>query len=103
VAWVDGVLQAGSARFALGGPGDAWAIGDWDCDGRRTPAVLHQGAVAVFDSWPGPGGELQGRQVAVAASPASTLGVAPGPYGCDRLSVGRAGMGDEIVDPLLVP
>lgn len=90
VAWTEGILQAGSARFALGGPGDAWAVGDWDCDGRRTPALLHQGALAVFDTWPGPGAELQGRLVAEAPG-ATGLTVVPGPDGCDRPSPVEAG------------
>lgn len=98
VHWVDGVLQAGSARFALGGPGDAWVVGDWDCDGRRTPALLHDGSLAVFDTWPGPGGELQGRQVA--SAPGSLgLSVVPGQHGCDRAALARPGAADLLVDP----
>lgn len=92
VAWSEGILQAGSARFALGGPGDAWAIGDWDCDGRRTPALLHRGALAVFDTWPSPGAELQGRLVADAVA-ATALTVVPGPDGCDHPSPVGSGTG----------
>jgi len=102
VQWSDGVLQAGAARFALGGTGDAWAVGDWDCDGRRTPALLHGGALSVFDSWPGPGGELKGRQVAV--SPGATgLTVVAGPDGCERASLSRLGTADLLVDARVGP
>lgn len=102
VSWSEGILQAGPARFALGGPGDAWAIGDWDCDGRRTPALLHQGALAVFDTWPGPGAELQGRLVGGAAG-ATGLTVVPGPDGCDRPSPVGAGTGASPVEAGTVP
>ncbi len=102
VRWVDGVLQAGTARFALGAPGDAWVVGDWDCDGRRTPALLHDGSLAVFDSWPGPGGELQGRAVASAPG-ARTLSVVPGPGRCDRAALSRPGAADLVVDPRASP
>jgi hypothetical protein len=98
VRWSDGVLQAGTARFALGASGDAWAVGDWDSDGRRTPALLHHGALAVFDAWPAPGGELHGHQVANAAG-AAAITVVPGPDGCDRPLLQRPGASDLVVDP----
>lgn len=43
----------GSRRFRIGAPGDVVAVGDWDCDGRRTPAVLQlaTGTVHVFEDW----------------------------------------------------
>jgi hypothetical protein len=97
VRWVAGVIEAGSARFALGGPGDAWAVGDWDCDGRRTPALLHGGTLEVFDDWPRPGGEQRGRPVAAAAG-ATGLTVVPGPTGCERPSLTRPGAADLVVD-----
>ena len=97
VRWDDGILVAGSARFALGGRGDAWAVGDWDCDGRRTPALLHQGVLAVFDAWPGPGAELRGREVATAGG-ATGLGVSAGPGGCEQPVLRRPGGEEQPVD-----
>ncbi len=97
VQWADGVLLAGQARFALGAPGDAWAIGDWDCDGQRTPAILQEGSLVVFDAWPGPGGELAGRPAAMVAG-GRGLSVVPGPDGCDRPSIHRPGEADVVVD-----
>jgi hypothetical protein len=97
VSWAAGVLQAGPARFAFGVPGDRWAVGDWDCDGVRTPALLHDGALTVFDAWPAPGAELRGRQVAQLAT-ADGVSVVPGSDGCDRLSLRRPGAGDLVVD-----
>jgi len=98
----DGVLRAGTARFALGGPGDAWAVGDWDCDGRRTPALLHEGSLTVFDAWPGPGGELQGRLVATTA-PGSGVSVVAGQDGCEQPALRSPGTPDRVVDPRRQP
>lgn len=46
------VVDAG-ARYAVGDPGDAVAVADWDCDGIATPAVVRpsSGEVFVFDGW----------------------------------------------------
>ena len=102
VQWQDGVLQAGVTRFALGSPGDGWALGDWDCDGQATPALLHDGALTVFDAWPGPGGELPGRPVAQSPG-AQALSTVPGPDGCDQASISRPGAADLLVDPRATP
>lgn len=41
-------------RFALGSAGDEVVLGDWDCDGRATPAVYRPatGEVHLFAAWP---------------------------------------------------
>jgi len=102
VQWRDGVLQAGVTRFALGAPGDGWALGDWDCDGRPTPALLHDGTLTVFDAWPGPGAELPGRPVAQTPG-AQALSTVSGPDGCDRASLSRPGAADLLVDLRATP
>ena len=47
------VIVIGAQRFTAGAPGDRVAVGDWDCDGTATVAVLRpsSGAVFVFDDW----------------------------------------------------
>jgi hypothetical protein len=47
------VVVAGTQRFTAGEPGDRVVVGDWDCNGTRTVAVLRPstGAVFVFDEW----------------------------------------------------
>jgi hypothetical protein len=102
VTWSEGVLQAGAARFALGAAGDGWAVGDWDCDGQPTPALLHAGSLAVFDTWPGPGVEERGRPVATVPG-ARQLSVVSGPDGCDRPSLSRPGAADLLIDPRGTP
>lgn len=40
-------------RFALGLPGDRLFLGDWNCDGIATPALLRasSGATLYYDTW----------------------------------------------------
>jgi serine/threonine protein kinase len=47
----DRVVDIGGARYEVGLPGDIVTVGDWDCDGESTPAVLRPstGEVFVFD------------------------------------------------------
>lgn len=47
------VVVAGGHRYRVGRVGDLAAIGDWDCDGTSTIAVLRpeDGTVHVFDHW----------------------------------------------------
>jgi hypothetical protein len=50
------VIVAGAARFEIGVRGDLVSIGDWDCDGSATPAIVRPstGDVFVFRSWAAP-------------------------------------------------
>ena len=76
-------------RWSVGEAGDLVAVGDWDCDGTPTPAVLRPaaGQVFVFDRWADGTGE-------VAATPGPS---APGDAvsfaanGCGSALVGSAG------------
>lgn len=54
------VIVIGAQRFTAGAPGDRVAVGDWDCDGTATVAVLRPstGAVFVFDDWATAGADL---------------------------------------------
>lgn len=47
----------GVRRYAVGEPGDVLLIGDWDGDGRASPAVYRpsDGQVHLFDGWAGDG------------------------------------------------
>ena len=55
-----GVVEVAGIRYELGADGDDVAVGDWDCDGRATPALLRPrtGEVFVFPSWAEPGQDL---------------------------------------------
>ena len=65
----DGTLIVGGHRYAIGDAGDEVVLGDWDCDGTRTAALLRPstGDVFVFDAWPADGGEVR-------ATPVTTVG-----------------------------
>jgi hypothetical protein len=83
-----GTVTAGAAQFALGEPGDLVAVGDWDCDGGASPALLRPatGDVFVFAGW-----APEGEPVTVTSSRRIEGGVAiraeAGAPGCDRLLV----------------
>jgi hypothetical protein len=49
-------VRTGTHRWAVGEPGDLVAVGDWDCDGTATPAVVRPsaGRLFVFDEWATP-------------------------------------------------
>lgn len=71
-------VVVGDRRFRLGSDSDVVAVGDWDCDGVATPAVLRPatGAVHVFDRWATEDGPTTGRELgdvtgAVAFAPPS--------------------------------
>jgi hypothetical protein len=51
----EGIVAAAGQRWSVGHPDDQLAVGDWDCDGVATPALLRQatGEVFVFDRWAG--------------------------------------------------
>ena len=54
------LLDHRGRRYRVGREGDIVVIGDWDCDGDKTPAVLRPatGEIAVFDHWPDPDGSI---------------------------------------------
>jgi hypothetical protein len=47
------VELSGGRRYALGHAGDWLLTGDWDCDGRESPALYRPstGDVFLFDRW----------------------------------------------------
>ncbi|MEY2420842.1 MAG: eukaryotic-like serine/threonine-protein kinase [Acidimicrobiaceae bacterium] len=62
------IIVFGAQRFEAGVAGDRVAVGDWNCDGVSTPAVLRPstGAVFVFDAWASDGAD-------VSVSPSHTI------------------------------
>lgn len=47
------IVRVGDLRFQVGRPDDVVTLGDWDCDGVVTPALLRPstGEVFVFSEW----------------------------------------------------
>lgn len=91
-------VTAGDARWALGEPGDLVAVGDWDCDGGATAALLRPGTGEVFVF---PGWAPAGRPLTVAATDrvrhAADLRTERDGDGCDRLLVERTTGGTTAV------
>ena len=54
-------------RYAIGQPGDVAVVGDWDCDGTDTPALLRPatGEIAVFSDWPAPAAGIAAQHIVV--------------------------------------
>jgi hypothetical protein len=92
-------VDAGVAQWSLGEPGDLVAVGDWDCDGNASAALLRPatGDVFVFSAW----AELD-EPVTVRSSQRVAGGVgiraAAGEQGCDLLLVDRAAGGAATVE-----
>ena len=80
------VVRVGDVAFEVGRSGDRVTLGDWDCDGVVTPALLRPstGEVFVFDEW---------TDSQVAVRPVDQVPAADQIYpdadavGCDRLVV----------------
>ncbi len=87
VAVRENIVEVDGERYQLGRPGDTLVLGDWDCDGRDTPALYRpSGETFLFDAWAQEGEDL----------PAASRGehrkdghpeVQHGEDGCDRLVV----------------
>jgi len=90
-------VSAGDARWTLGEPGDLVAIGDWDCDGVASPALLRPatGDVFVFPIWAPEGAPATVAAVRSVAG-AAALRAEPAPDGCDALVVDVTG-GEPVV------
>ena len=89
---VDGaVVTAGDAQWTLGEPGDQVALGDWDCDGSASAALLRPptGDVFVFPSWAELGAPVSATPIQRVAN-AVAIRTQPGSPACDTLVVDRA-------------
>ncbi|GJM37921.1 MAG: hypothetical protein DHS20C19_12880 [Acidimicrobiales bacterium] len=84
------VLVHEGRRFALGSADDEVVMGDWDCDGEPTPAVLVRatGEIARFGQWPEPGGSVFADDITTVPD-AVALAVIAGET-CDRLRIIRS-------------
>jgi Protein kinase domain len=92
VAWdpARAVASVGGTRFRIGSPGDALLVGDWDGDGRATPALYRPstGEVLTFGAWPA-GGDVASDPPAAAPVGGTARVVRDGPL--DRVEVTGAG------------
>ena len=87
VSVADGSVDVGGVRYAVGAPGDLLGVGDWDCDGAATVALVERasGQVFLFDRWAGPGDDVSVGSSAVVPEPTGIEVV--GDRACDVLVV----------------
>lgn len=83
----DRVVEVAHVRFAVGEPGDDVVVGDWDCDGAATPAVVRPstGELFVFATWAPEGEEVTVQPVAVVPEGARAETVDDDGDGCDAV------------------
>jgi eukaryotic-like serine/threonine-protein kinase len=94
------VVEVADVRFAVGQPGDRVLVGDWDCDGQATPAVVRPatGELFVFAGWAPDGEELTVPPVATVPRGATAEAVDADRDGCTSI-VATAGGGAGVTWP----
>jgi len=77
-------------RYGIGEAGDVVALGDWNCDGVATPALLQirSSSVSIFAAWPDAGSATDPISSAVVVGATGLETVAGEP--CDHLRVLQA-------------
>ena len=95
---IGAVLEHGGHRYGVGAPGDFVQTGDWDCDGRATPAIVRPstGHVVLFDTWPAPDQSISMPVRWQVEAPTGAEAVAHG--SCDLLRVYTTA-GSKLFDP----
>ncbi|MBW3574436.1 MAG: hypothetical protein KY450_06145 [Actinobacteria bacterium] len=103
-----GIVSSADRHWEVAGTDDIVVLGDWDCDGRATPAVLRPetGGLWVFSRWAGVGEEVAATLAGVVADAASARTVEPpdsSAPGCDRIEVLHPDDTTTVVTPPLPP
>ena len=94
-------IRVGDALFTLGTPNDRVTVGDWDCDGNATPALLERrtGMLYRFDDWPGRTQAFSGKVLGPAPR-AVGLSTTRSSRGCDDLLVRREDGSEFVVQSM---
>ena len=84
---IQGSVIVDDLTFSVGVPEDTILVGDWNCDGRSTLAVLRQstGEIFVFDDW-AVDGQVEATLVGQVTGPTAFTAVEL-PNGCQDLLV----------------
>ena len=90
--YVDGVLEANGARYAVGQAGDRVALGDWSCDGRVTLVLLRPstGRLYRFDGWADAAADAPAQSIGEVSGATSVRRGHADHDGCDELVVDRS-------------
>jgi hypothetical protein len=86
------LVAMGAERYEAGAPGDQVVLGDWDCDGESTVALLRAatGEVFVFDEWPAAGQDRTNPPVTMVPGAIRAEAADGNGDGCHDLVVERA-------------
>ncbi len=98
--YVDGVLETGGVRWAVGRAGDQVATGDWTCAGKRTLVLLRPstGEVFRFDAWAvGAHESVTGTAVATVAGGQAVRAADLDHDGCHEVVVERGELPPQVV------
>jgi hypothetical protein len=97
--YADGILDAGTRRWALGRPGDQVATGNWGCQGSYTLALFRPstGEVFRFEGWAGPDHDLKATAIAVVAGGQALRAADVDRDGCHEIVVERATGPAEVI------
>ena len=97
--YVDGILEAGDVRWALGQAGDQVAAGDWGCQGTRTLALFRPstGEVFRFDGWATPGQDMKATAVVRVPGGVAIRAADVDRDGCHEAVVERATGAAEVI------
>lgn len=87
-----GVIATSTGRYEIGTADDRVVLGDWDCDGEDTPAMLvpASGDIYAYASWADDRRTVEGRHVRTVAGAVDVVTVHGDADGCDELEVRRA-------------
>ena len=98
-----GMVSSAQRRWQVAAPDDVVTLGDWDCDGAATPAVLRarSGQLWVYPRWADTDDEVPAILAGVVpgATSARTLGPGGATNSCDRIEVVHADDTTTIVTP----
>ncbi len=99
--YVDGVLRDEDEAWAVGTVGDVVTVGDWDCDGNPTLALLRPstGALYTFIEWATASADVVADRLEVVDGATGLEAADVDGDGCDDLVVERAGSEPVIVHP----
>ena len=93
------IVDHGGNRYGVGRSGDFVETGDWNCDGRPTPAIIRPGTghIVLFDVWPAPGQTISMPVRWEVDAPTGAEAVAHG--SCHLLRV-YTSAGSRLLDPM---
>lgn len=96
------IVKHGGRSYSIGLQDDLVVLGDWDCDGEVTPAIVRPatGGVVLFESWPGVAETIEAPIRWQVDGPNDLKVESVG--ACDRLRVYTA-IGSLLLDPRETP